>query len=175
MNHKQQIDRLYKLDVSPEAIEYAKQFSSSKKAWDACKRGDWMLCLLGRLAGDIDSDSRKKLVLCACKCARLSLEYVKKGEKRPLTAIQTAENWARGIKGVTIKDVSDAASAAYAASDAAYATSAAYAAASAAYAAYAASTAASTAASAAIAPDARTRTLKKCADIVRGFYPNPPN
>ena len=43
-----------------------------------------MLWLLGKQSGPPESKSRKKLVLSACKCARLALKHVPKGEKRPL-------------------------------------------------------------------------------------------
>jgi hypothetical protein len=170
-----------------------------------------MLWLLGKQAGPPGSDSRRPLVLAACACARLALRYVPKGEERPKRAIKTAEAWAEGKDGVTIKDVRKTAyaaayaanatanaaanaaayaayadAAAYAANAAAYATNtaanaaagAAYAAAGAAYAAYATNTAAyaDAAAGAAYAAyvAARTRTLAKCADIVRHFYPRAP-
>jgi hypothetical protein len=104
---------------------------------------------------------RKRLVLIACKCARLGLKYVPKKEKRPLKAIQTAEAWATGKDGVTLGDVRAAARAAYAANAAyaAYAANAARAAyaANAAYAAYAAANAAYTSG----------ETLVRCADIIR--------
>ena len=86
---------------------------------------------------------RKQLVMAACACARLSLKFVPKGEDRPRIAIETAEKWARD-DGATLDDVRAAANAAYAA----YANADAYAAA-----------------------NAREKTLKKCADIVRGFFP----
>ena len=36
------------------------------------------------------------VVMAACKCARLALKHVQKGEDRPLKAIQTAEAWCKG-------------------------------------------------------------------------------
>ena len=140
-----------------------------------------MLWLLGKWAGDPESDSRKKLVLATCECARLALLYIKKGDTRSLKAIETAEAWARGENGTTLDDVRSAANAAvYAAAYAAYAANATYAAAYAAYAAYAADAAyaAADAAYAAYAAyaaaDARTKILAKCADIVRKHYPKAP-
>ena len=169
---KQHIVYLKKLEACQEAIEYASQFKTLEEAWQKCERGDWMLWLAGRLSGNPGSDSRKKLVLAACACARLSLKYAKKGELRPLHAIETAEKWANGDTAITLGDVrksADAAAAAayaaYAAAYAAYAAYAADAADAAAYATYAATYAAAAGA-------ARTETLKQCADIVRGFYPH---
>jgi len=165
---------LKKLRACKEAIEFANQFPSLQKAWDACERGDWMLWLLGKQSGPPESKSRKKLVLTDCKCARLSLKYVPKDEKRPLKAIQTAEKYARGVKGISLEDVRNAAATAYTADTAdvaAYAAYAAYAAA-AATAAYAASDAAAYADYAAAAAYAAIeKTLKMCADIVRKDYP----
>ena len=75
-----------------------------------------MLWLLGEQSGKPETKSRKKLVLTACKCARLSLKHVPKYEKRPLMAIQTAEKYAKGVKGITLQDVrADACAAAAAA------------------------------------------------------------
>ena len=128
---KKHISYLENLNACHKAIEWAKQFNTLQETWDNCERGDWMLWLLGKQAGPPGSKSRKKLVLSACKCARLSLKHVSKDEKRPLKAIQTAEKYAKGIKGVTLQNVRDAANAAnaaYAAAAAAYAADAAYAA-----------------------------------------------
>jgi hypothetical protein len=138
-----------------------------------------MLWLAGRLVKN--DEDRKPIVLAACACARLALQYVPKGELRPLHAIETAEAWCRGE--ATIEEVRAARAAAYAAyaADAAYAAAAdaadAYAAAAAA--AYAAAAAAAAAAYAAYAADAaayaaaRTKVLAECADIVRKMLPLP--
>ena len=134
MEIKEYIEKLEKLNACREAREDALKYKTSQELWDACKRGDWMLWLIDRLSGEPESEKRKKLVLAACQCARLSLKYVKEGETRPLKAIETAESWARG-ESVTIEVVRTA-SAAYAAYSASTAAS------SAAYAAYAASAAA---------------------------------
>jgi hypothetical protein len=157
------------------AVEWSKPYGHRRvKAWNECARGDHLLWLIGRMdGGEPGSDQRKRLVLCACECARLSLPHVRKGEERPLKAIETAERWARGEAGVTLDDVRKAAAAAaaygggaaYAAAAYAYAAAAAAYAYDAAYAAYAADAAADA---------ARTSVLAKCADIVRKHYPKPP-
>ena len=175
--------------VCDEAVAWLKgsDYKTSQEAWDNCERGDWMLWIIGKTCGK----DRRKLVLAACKCARLSLKYVPKDEKRPLKAITTAENWADG--NTTVEDITNAANAAAAAANDAYANvayaanaayyaanaayyvanaasadaNAAYYAANAAYAAYAAANANANAA-------ARKKILHKCAMIVRSFYPNPP-
>ena len=96
------------------------------------------------------------------------MKYIPKDEKRPIKAIQTAEKYAKGIGGVTLQDVKDAANAN---ADASYAASySAYAAAS--YAAVDAAIAAAYAADADAAyAAARGNTFKECADIVRKDYP----
>jgi hypothetical protein len=183
MKHKDQIARLRKYPACSEAINYACEYTSSKKAWLDCNRGDWMLWLLGVLSGKPGTDSRKKLVLCACECARLSLRYVREGEKRPLAAIQTAENWANGVAGVTLQDVRNAArDAAVAASG--FCDDAAACAAALAYTDDSASTVAvgdaaavavaAAAAGAATGVAAKQKILTKCAKIARKYYPYPP-
>jgi hypothetical protein len=143
-----------------------------------------MLWLLGRLSGKAGSVKRRKLVLCACECARLALKYVPPGEERPRLAIEAAEKWARR-EGPTLDDVHAAADAAADASaaSATYAADAAYAAYAAADAAYAAAAYAADAADAAddaaaaayaAAAAARAKTLSACADIVRKHYPKAP-
>jgi hypothetical protein len=160
-----------------DALAWCKGFRSVKAAWLACERGDWMLWILGRLSGDPDSDSRKAVVLAACACARLALPHWHKrhpDDKRPLTAIETTERWARGEPGVTLDDVR-AARTAVASAAASAAAAAASVASAAAAAAYAASAAASVvAAYAADADAARFVTLKQCAEIVRKHFPEIP-
>jgi hypothetical protein len=168
--------KLVKMGACIVAVEWAKPYKTFTAAWNDCERGDWMLWLAGMSGVD-----RKVLVFATCQCARLALKHVPKGEKRPLRCIETTEAWTRGeatIKEVLAeRKVADAyaayadaalASAAAAAYTAAYAdnTAAAYAdAAAAAYAsaAYAADAYAALPADA----DARTKTLRKCAVIVR--------
>ena len=141
---KEWIKPLEKMGACEEAIKWCGDYDTLGEAWLKCKRGDWMLWLLGRLSDEPESDSRKKLVLTACRCARLALPHVKVGELRPLKAIETTERWAMGEDGITLDDVRTAASAAYAA--------------------YAATSAASA---------ARKIILKKCAGIVREYYEAP--
>ena len=161
-------NKLIKMDACNDAVKYCHGYKTLSSAWDVCERGDWMLWLVGKLSGPTESPSRKKLVLCACECARLSLKYVKEGELRPLKAIETAEKWARGEDGKSLQEVKNAASAA-AAADAA---------AAAAYAAYAAYAAADAVAAAAYAYAAyaaiKKEILKACADICRKHYPKAP-
>jgi len=156
------IKNLKSLNAHTKMIEWAKTQPDPQTAWDNCERGDWMLWLLEQLAGDLGSESRKKLVLTACQCARLSLKYIPEGEGRSLKAIETAEAWANGKNGVSLEDVKLAA-------DDAADVSIAYAAA---YAAYVATDAA---AAAAAGIEAQDKILKQCADIVREYYPEVPD
>jgi hypothetical protein len=163
--------KLVKMDACIEAVEWAKPYKTFTAAWNDCERGDWMLWLAGRSGVD-----RKIVVFAACQCARLALKYVTKGEGRPLRCIETTEAWTRGEatleevlaarQGTNASAASYAASAADAAAYAAYAAEAASDAASAASDAADASAAASYAASDA-ADATRTKTLRKCAVIVR--------
>ena len=162
-------DKIKHLGPCKNAVKWLNGQQTADQAWADCQRSDWMLWLLGKLSGPSKSDSHKRLVLCCCEIARLALPYVPNNEPRPLAAIEAAEAWANG-QG-SLEEVNQAAdAAAYAADAAAYA--AAYAA-DAADAAYAAADAAACAAYAADAA-AKKQTLAKCADIVRKYYPNPP-
>jgi hypothetical protein len=168
-------------DACKEAVIWARTQESPQQAWDACERGDWMLWLLGKHNAD-----RKTLVLAACRCARLALKYVPKGEERPLQAIETAEKWARGV--ATIEEVRRDASTASAATSAADAAAcAARAAADASSAADAAACAARAAADASSAADAAAcaaadasfvaaynSILLEEAKIVRKYFPKYP-
>jgi hypothetical protein len=153
------VQALKSLNACEEAVEWVKTQPNAATAWRECQRGDWMLWLLGRLSGEPGSAKRKKLVLAACACARLALQYVPKGEDRPRLAIETAERWARN-EGPTMDDVRAAACTAHSA----------YAAVCAAHAGAAAAYDAGAASAAAVCTDA----LARCADIVRKFYPRPP-
>ena len=114
---EKQISKLRELGACTKAVLWAKDQPDWETAWEVCKRGDWMLWLLGKLSGGPRSKSRKKLVLVACKCARITLKHVSKGEDRPRIAIETAEAWTRGE--ATLSQVRSAAYAAYAAAYAA--------------------------------------------------------
>lgn len=168
-----------------EARQWAEQFRDPQTAWNECKRGDWMLWLLGRMSGPPGSDSRKAVVFVACQCARLTLSHFEARypeDKRPRAAIETAEHHC--LHKATLKEVRAASNAANAAANAANAAAAAaYAAANAASAAantaaYAAAAAANTAAYAAnddaAAANARTKCLAECAEIVRKHFPIAP-
>ena len=137
---------LKQLSACSDAIEWVATQKNATEAWANCERGDWMMWLLARTsAKKLGSKQHRDLVRAVCKCARLSLKYVPKGEKRPFAAIRAAEKWADGELAIEI--VNDAAGdAAGAAMAAAMATGVA----------------------------AYFRTLKRCAAIVREYFPTPP-
>ena len=150
---------LKRLNACSEAVEDIAKYETAQEAWDDCNRGDWMLWLVGKLSGKPWSDSRKKLTLATCECARLAWDKMPKTSRR---CIELFERWARGEKISKSQLKAAYAAAAYAAD-----TAAAYAA----YAnAYAAATAAYAVATA--AHTAYTKILAKCADIVRKHYPD---
>ena len=184
------IEKLRGLSACSEAVDWLSGQVSPSVAWRNCKRGDWMLWLLGLQAPEPESPERKKLTLCVCEYVRPALKHVPKGELRPLHAIETAEAWAHGK--ATLAEVRAAADAAYAAAytaaaytaaayaanaaayAAAYAASADASAADAAYASAASAYAAADAAYASAASAARSLTLAQCAKIVHKHYPKPP-
>ena len=154
-------DRIKHLHPCADAMTWAAGYTSAAKAWRECPDGSWMLWLLGMLSGPVGSKSRKKLVLAACKCARLALPHVPAGELRPLAAIEASERYCRGE--ATIDEVGAAARAARAAWAAARAAGAA-----------GDAEAAGAAGAAWAAEAAGAAVLKTCADIVRDSYPKPP-
>ena len=176
---KDHVQKLKELDACRDGLAFANKLDTLQEVWDTCARGDWLLWLLGKTATEAD---RKNLVLIAAECARLALPYTK--DSRVIACIETAEKWARGE--ATIEQVRTARRAAGDAATAAYDISA-YADATASYAAYGAAAAygagasadayaagASAAAGAAAGADARAKTSKQCADIVRKYYPQAP-
>ena len=173
MNAKQFSALLVELNACSEAKEWASG-KSLAAVWKTCKRGDWLLWLCGKMADKPNWPTHKEVVLATCDCAELSLKHVPPGEERPRKCLETVRAWAAG--NATIHEVRTARAAAYAATYAAYADAdaAADAAAAAAYAAYAAYAAAAYAAAYAAAAYAaytatyaRTKTLAKCAVLVR--------
>jgi len=143
MKTSKHVTALNRLDACSTAVEYAAQFPTLQKAWDACERGDWMLWLIGKQVTSAPwSEDRKPLLACALDCAE-TIKHLWNDKTRAQVAV--LRKWITGE--VTTDRAQEArrqlyAAAAYAA-DAAYAAyAAAYAAAAAAYAAYAAAAAA---------------------------------
>src|SRR5689334_7697300 len=95
-----------------EAVEYLRTRKSLTDAWEHCARADWMLWLLGRLAGPPETASRKALVMCAAACAETALPFIRDEWVAAVatSAIQTAQAYALGE--ATLEDVrADAAAA----------------------------------------------------------------
>jgi len=182
------VTQLERIGACRDAVDWARRQPSAKVAWRNCVRGEWMLWALAKKCKQ-GSDKYRKVVLAACKCARLALPYVLAGEKRPVIAIRLTERWTRGDKRVTSQMVAEAAGAAWAARaawaaagsaawGAAWAAravgSAVWAAGAARAAAEAAAEAAGSAAWAAAGAAAEAAIHVKCAKIIRKLFPNPP-
>jgi hypothetical protein len=67
-----------------------------QQMWTTCERGDWLLWFCTHMIGQPGWPTHQQIVLASCQCARLSLRHIKPSQGRPLTAIETAEAWARG-------------------------------------------------------------------------------
>jgi hypothetical protein len=115
MTKKNIAEKLRELGASSPAVEWAAKHRSLQRAWDECQDGSWMLWLLGRLAGQPDSPSCRKLVGTAAKCAELALPCVDDEETEGIcrACVQTCVAYAEGE--ATLEDVRAVASAAYAA------------------------------------------------------------
>jgi hypothetical protein len=140
-------EKLRSLDACSEAVEWAKTQKSAKAAWDSCKRGDWMLWIVGRTINcNPWTDGRKPLLACSLDCAETAKRHWPKTHaKKIAAAIAVLRSWIAGE--ATVEQAKEAkqelwsgVAAAYADAadaDAAYASAAYAAAAHAAYAAYA--------------------------------------
>jgi len=168
------LERLRALNACPVALDWAASLppeTTEEAAWSACGRADWLLWVAARLGVD-----RPLVVLAACACARTALPVWERQypeDRRPHTAIETAEAWARGEASLEQVQAAAAAYAVYAvyAADAAAALAAASAA-SAVYAAYAVYAADAASAAAAYADAAATRdNPRTMSDIVRQHIP----
>ena len=103
--------QLYRLGACYEAIKWVgdKEF---EEAWASCEDMDWMFWLAEKLK--VDS---KLSIQAACRCARLVLHLVLKGEERPKRAVETIEAWLEGR--ASIEEIQAASEAAWIASCAA--------------------------------------------------------
>ena len=153
--------KLEKLHACQDAIAWVKSQNNPIKAWQNCKRGDWMLWLAKKL--NVDD---KKLTIAKAMCAK-QVEHLMK-DQRSKDALQACFDYVNGK--ITREQLNAAAGAAAdAAAGAAYAAAgAADAAAGAAYAAVGAADAAAYAAAGA-AYAAKVNSLSKSADICREY------
>jgi hypothetical protein len=187
-------DALVRLKACRDAVDWSRKQPDPATAWRECKRGDWMLWLLGKLEhSEPWSDERKRLVRCAVECAAEAEPYEGDGEAWRATAEcrRVALAWTRGeatredviaARNAAVEATAGnaagfaAAYAADAADAAAYAVATANADANAAAdaAANVATTVATYAAYAAFDVAERDYVLARCADIVRLHYPDLP-
>src|SRR5688572_24166497 len=85
-------DWLRRIGLGDEAVAWAEPYACDwERAWLECARSDWLLALAIGLAAE-----RRVLVLAAAGCARTALDALPREERRPLCAIEAAEQWARG-------------------------------------------------------------------------------
>lgn len=150
------IKLLNSLDACSEGIKFVSKYDSLESAWNACRRGDWMLWLAFKLKVPI-----KTLTLAKGLCANTVRHLMK--DKRSIAAVDAAIAFGRGK--ISEEELKKAASTAYAS----YADAAAYAsyAAAASYASSAAADAASYAAAYASYASANKTNQRQTADICR--------
>ena len=120
MNRKHWSYKLAALNPCHTAIAWAREKPSEATAWKTCRRGDWMLWLVGKLDTSAPySDERRTIVATACACANLSREYMPQASRDALGVIS---RWAAGettIDRARLDAVVSAAEAAYSACSAA--------------------------------------------------------
>lgn len=152
MTAKQFDELLRRLHACEEARKWATG-RTLRNAWDTCGRGDWLLWLAGRMEGKRGWHTRQQIVLAACACAETALHYVPAGENRPRLAIEVARRWAAGRAEIAeVRIAAASVSAAYAAE---------------------AASAPGCAVAGYAAADAKGKSQKKLAGIVRRELPEP--
>jgi len=143
MKNADLLQHLDQIGACIEARQWVKKHGGSfTTIWRDCERGDWMAWYISK---NPKHNHSKEFYLALADCAALSLKYFERkyqNDKRPRNAIRTLRAYAYGK--ATREDLR------------AY------------YAAYAAYT--YYAAFADYADDARSKTLKKCADIFRKYF-----
>ena len=82
---------LENLNACSSSLEWAGNRKTSKAAWLACPRGDWLLWLAGRIGID-----KNLIALAACDIAESVLHLVPENEERPRKAIETARAFVAG-------------------------------------------------------------------------------
>lgn len=86
---------LERMGSCPEAVKWVDGFTLCD-AYQKCARGDWMLWLAMRMAGDPGWPTLEEVVSVAADIAETVLKYVPDGEERPAIAIATARRWVLG-------------------------------------------------------------------------------
>lgn len=103
---------LKELDACTEARVWALQFTTLAEAWKACKRGDWMVWLAAKKAGEPGWPTRQEVVLATCACAARALPLCRPKERKiARNTLAVVRKWARGE--ATIAEVKAAARDAY--------------------------------------------------------------
>mgnify|MGYP001561468233 CR=1 FL=1 len=85
-------DKLVEMKACPDAVAWARSYTTPEAAWEACERPDRMFWVASRLA--TLRRHHQAIVLAVADCAQTALKYVPAGEGRPLAAIEAAEKWA---------------------------------------------------------------------------------
>ena len=98
---------LKKIDACSKSLKWAGNRKTSKAAWLACPRADWLLWLAGRIGID-----KNLIILAACDIAESVLHLVPENEERPGKAIETVRAFVAGK--ATIEEVRAARAAAIA-------------------------------------------------------------
>jgi len=88
-----------------DAREWAQTQDSFVTAWAACRRGDWMVWLLGILIGRVQAVKRRRLVRCVCDCVEQARSCVNMPRTTAFDGcLRAARGWARG-DGTTLAGV----------------------------------------------------------------------
>jgi len=109
-------EKIEELNACDDAVKWLQEQESYEQAWQDCVRGDWMLWLLDKKAGPVESQSSKDLALCRCEVAELSLPYAGKNKDVCEKTYQAIRNYHAGKLTVEeLRSVAAAAPAAYSA------------------------------------------------------------
>lgn len=86
--------KLSAIGACSDAVEWTRSLGRvpAREAWAKCKRGDWMLWLLGKLSGPPHSVSRRKLVACALECAETATHNAAAANANAAAAAAAAAN-----------------------------------------------------------------------------------
>ena len=113
--------KLHALGACRDAVEWAATQPSYAEAWETCQRGDWLLWLLGRVAGPFGSPSHREIVGAVSACARTALpifEAAVPGDGRVRACLDLLDRYAGG-EVVSPEQIQAAAGAAWVAAGAA--------------------------------------------------------
>ncbi len=103
MNAQELHQLVTQLGISEEVISWTEE-KSLRKAWQTCRRADWMLLLLEKTKDKLGWPSHQTIVLLACDCAETVKELWTSRERAACqNALKMARRWARGK--ATLEDV----------------------------------------------------------------------